>query len=102
MSRWRETALTTTQDYRLARQMRHQMEPVHAVFYHAPEVFAEAAALGYEAAARRAELLRLARRREYPDPRPAAVAGLASISSSQLAGVFPCRPAAPAERNHRL
>ncbi len=27
----------TTQDYRLARRMRHQVEPVHAVACHAPE-----------------------------------------------------------------
>lgn len=32
----------------LARQMWHQLEPVHAVFWYAPQVFAEAAALGYE------------------------------------------------------
>jgi hypothetical protein len=38
----------TTQDHGLARQMWHQLEPVHAVFWYAPEVFAEAAALGYE------------------------------------------------------
>jgi hypothetical protein len=37
-----------TQDYSLARRMWHQLEPVHAVFWYAPEVFAEAAALGYE------------------------------------------------------
>ena len=32
-----------TWDYGLARWMRHQLEPVHAVFWYAPEVFAEAA-----------------------------------------------------------
>src|SRR5499427_6364399 len=37
----------TTQDYGLARQMWHQLEPVHAVFWYAPQVFAEAASLGY-------------------------------------------------------
>jgi hypothetical protein len=31
----------------LARRMWHQLEPIHAVFYYAPEVFAEAAKLGY-------------------------------------------------------
>lgn len=31
----------------LARQMWHQLEPIHAVFYYAPETFAEAATLGY-------------------------------------------------------
>jgi Helix-turn-helix family len=31
----------------LARRMWHQLEPIHAVFYYAPEVFAEAAGLGY-------------------------------------------------------
>ena len=38
----------TAQDYGLARRMWHQLEPVHAVFWYAPEVFGEAAALGYE------------------------------------------------------
>src|SRR6266536_504320 len=42
----------TTQDYGLPRRMWHQLEPIHAVFYYAPEVFAEAAALGYEVATR--------------------------------------------------
>jgi hypothetical protein len=37
----------TTQDYGLARRMWHQLGPVHAVFWYAPEVFAEAVALGY-------------------------------------------------------
>jgi hypothetical protein len=32
--------------------MWHQLEPVHAVFWYAPQVFAEAAALGYEAKTR--------------------------------------------------
>ena len=36
------------QDYGLTRQMWHQLEPVHAVFWYAPQVFAEAAALGYD------------------------------------------------------
>jgi hypothetical protein len=34
-------------DYGLARRMWHHLEPLHAVFYYAPDVFAEAAALGY-------------------------------------------------------
>ncbi|MBV9445663.1 MAG: hypothetical protein JO345_07185 [Streptosporangiaceae bacterium] len=34
-------------DNGLARRMWHQLEPLHAVFYYAPDVFAEAAALGY-------------------------------------------------------
>ena len=38
----------TTEDYGLARRMWHQLEPVHAVFWYAPQVFAEAAGLGYE------------------------------------------------------
>jgi hypothetical protein len=37
-----------TNDYGLARQMWHQLEPIHAVFWYAPEVTAEAAALGYD------------------------------------------------------
>src|SRR5260370_5628219 len=41
-------AIMATEDYGLARRMWHQLEPVHAVFWYAPEVFAEAAALGYE------------------------------------------------------
>lgn len=31
----------------LARRMWHQLEPIHAAFHCAPEVFAEAARLGY-------------------------------------------------------
>src|ERR1700736_4560053 len=44
--------MTTTQDYGLARRMWHQLEPVHAVFWYAPEVSGQAAALGYEVATR--------------------------------------------------
>src|ERR1700741_3366131 len=40
--------MTTTMDYGLARRMWHQLEPVHAVFWYAPEVFEEAARLGYD------------------------------------------------------
>jgi hypothetical protein len=40
------------EDHGLARRMWHQLEPVHAVFWYAPEVFAEAAALGYDVATR--------------------------------------------------
>ena len=36
-----------TDDPGFARHMWHQLEPVHALFWYAPEVFAEAAALGY-------------------------------------------------------
>ena len=42
----------TAEDYGLARPMWHQLEPVHALFWYAPEVFAEAAALGYEVTTR--------------------------------------------------
>jgi Helix-turn-helix family len=42
----------TAADYGLARRMWHQLEPIHAVFWYAPEVFAEAAALGYEVTTR--------------------------------------------------
>src|SRR6185312_12236819 len=38
----------TAEDYGLARRMWHHLEPVHAMLWYAPEVFAEAAALGYE------------------------------------------------------
>ena len=42
----------TAEDYGLARRMWHQLEPVHAVFWYAPEVSAEAAALGYKVTTR--------------------------------------------------
>jgi hypothetical protein len=42
----------TEQDYGLARRMWHQLEPVHAVFWYAPEVFEEAAGLGYDVTTR--------------------------------------------------
>ena len=38
----------TAEDCGLARRMWHHLEPVHAVFWYAPEVFAEAASLGYD------------------------------------------------------
>ena len=38
----------TAVEYGLARRMWHQLEPVHAVFWYAPQVLAEAAGLGYE------------------------------------------------------
>ena len=44
--------MTTAVDQGLARRMWHQLEPVHAVFWYAPQVFAEAAALGYEVGTR--------------------------------------------------
>jgi hypothetical protein len=42
----------TTEDLGLARRMWHQLEPLHALFYYAPEVFEEAAGLGYDIATR--------------------------------------------------
>jgi GNAT superfamily N-acetyltransferase len=42
----------TSEDYGLTRRMWHQLEPVHAVFWYAPEVADEAAALGYEVTTR--------------------------------------------------
>ena len=36
------------EDYGLARRMWHQLEPIHAVFWYAPEAFEEAAGLGYD------------------------------------------------------
>src|SRR5215469_805350 len=44
----KENQAMTTEDFGLARRMWHQLEPVHAVFWYAPEVFAEAAGLGYD------------------------------------------------------
>ena len=38
----------TGEDYRLARRMWHQLELIHAAFWYAPEVFEEAAGLGYD------------------------------------------------------
>src|ERR1700759_1106284 len=40
-------AMTTAADYGLTRRMWHQLEPIHAVFWYAPEVFAAAARPGY-------------------------------------------------------
>lgn len=40
--------MLTAEEYGLPRRMWHQLEPVHAVFWYAPQVFAEAAALGYD------------------------------------------------------
>jgi hypothetical protein len=42
----------TAEDYGLARRMWHQLEPIHAVFWYAPEVFKEAAELGYDVTTR--------------------------------------------------
>lgn len=42
----------TTADYGLARRMWHQLEPIHAVFWFAPEVFEVATGLGYEVTTR--------------------------------------------------
>ncbi|MBO0818626.1 MAG: hypothetical protein J2P30_26120, partial [Actinobacteria bacterium] len=44
--------MTTVVDQGLTRRMWHQLEPVHAVFWYAPEVFEEAAGLGYDVATR--------------------------------------------------
>lgn len=41
-----------TMEYTLARRMWHNLEPIHAVFWYAPEVFDEAATLGYDVATR--------------------------------------------------
>ena len=38
----------TTADHGLARRMWHRLEPIHALFWYAPQVFAEAAELGYD------------------------------------------------------
>jgi len=42
----------TTTDYGLPRRMWHQLEPIHALFWYAPEVFEVAAAFGYDVATR--------------------------------------------------
>jgi hypothetical protein len=47
-----EAVMTAAVDYGLARRMWHQLEPVHAVFWYAPEVFEEAAGLGFEVGTR--------------------------------------------------
>jgi hypothetical protein len=38
----------TAAEHGLAQRMWHQLEPVHGVFWSAPQVFAAAAALGYD------------------------------------------------------
>jgi GNAT superfamily N-acetyltransferase len=48
----KEKAVATAGDYGLARRMWHQLEPIHAVFWYAPEAVEEAAALGYDTSAR--------------------------------------------------
>src|SRR5690349_16372354 len=42
----------TMVDYGLPRRMWHQLEPMHAVLYYAPEAFEEAAGLGYDVSTR--------------------------------------------------
>jgi hypothetical protein len=42
----------TTEDYGRTRRMWHQLEPIHAVIWYAPEVFEEAAGLGYDVTTR--------------------------------------------------
>jgi hypothetical protein len=44
--------MTTSRDDGLARRMWHLLEPVHAAFWYAPEVFEVAAGLGYDVSAR--------------------------------------------------
>src|ERR1700761_6977073 len=41
-------AMTAAVDYGLTRRMWHQLEPIHAVVWDAPEGFTEAEALGYD------------------------------------------------------
>jgi hypothetical protein len=41
-------SMTTTTDHGLTRRMWHQLEPIHAVFWYAPEVFAKAEGLGFD------------------------------------------------------
>ncbi len=41
-----------TEHSALTRRMWHQLEPIHAVFWYAPEVFEEAAGLGYDVSQR--------------------------------------------------
>src|SRR5947207_9112314 len=48
----REKAVAAEEDYGLARRMWHQLEPIHAVFWYAPQAREEAAALGYDVTAR--------------------------------------------------
>jgi len=38
----------TDEDFGLARRMWHQLEPIHALIWYAPQVFEEAAGLGYD------------------------------------------------------
>ncbi len=44
--------MAAAEDYGLARRMWHRLEPIHAVFWYAPEAFGEAAALGYDVTSR--------------------------------------------------
>ncbi len=44
--------MAAAEDYGLARRMWHRLEPIHAVFWCAPEAFEEAAALGYDVTSR--------------------------------------------------
>lgn len=46
------TPSSSTENPGLARQVWHQLEPVHALFWYSPDVFAEAEALGYRVDAR--------------------------------------------------
>ena len=40
--------MTMTTDHGLARRMWHQLEPIHAVFWYAPDVFAAAEEPGFD------------------------------------------------------
>jgi hypothetical protein len=44
--------ISETTYFQAARRMWHQLEPVHALFYYAPEVLEEGAALGYDVSTR--------------------------------------------------
>ncbi|MFI6440894.1 hypothetical protein [Streptomyces sp. NPDC050759] len=58
------------------RQLWHLLEPVHAVVYYAPEVFEEAAALGYDTKER------------WPSYFPLRAAPLGPVSAEQVASAF--------------
>ena len=59
------------------RRLWHLLEPLHAVLYYAPEVFEEAAALGYETKER------------WPSYFPLRAAPLGPVGAEQVADVLP-------------
>ncbi|MER5909275.1 hypothetical protein ABT124_01930 [Streptomyces sp. NPDC001982] len=59
-----------------ARQLWHLLEPLHAVLYYAPEVFEEAAALGYDTEER------------WPSYFPLRAAPLGAVGSERVASAF--------------